>query len=245
MTERSMWTAIKTRQAAHDSRSDHERDANQATVSLRFDLAQLVYDLRTSAGLTQRQLADRMRTTQSVISRLEQAGRLPTLEMLGRIAAATDADLRLLARHAGGADADVPISARSRPVHMDAVEDDDAAVDDGLQPWDTRPMTSLVKASRDPGGLRTRLEARRSDIIAISDRHGARNVRLFGSVARGDHTEASDIDLLVDLDDGVGLFQLGGLVVELEELLQTHVDIVSAGALRPWDGDVLAEAVPL
>jgi len=111
MIERSTWAEIKARQAAHDPRSDREREANRATVSLRFDLAQLVYDLRTSAGLTQRQLADRMGTTQSVISRLEQAGRLPTLEMLGRIAAATGADLRLLARHAGGADADVTISA--------------------------------------------------------------------------------------------------------------------------------------
>lgn len=78
---------------------------------MRFDLAQLVHDLRMSAGLTQRQLADRMGTTQSVISRLEQAGRLPTLEMLGRIASATGADVRLLARHAGGTDTDLPISA--------------------------------------------------------------------------------------------------------------------------------------
>lgn len=111
MTERSTWSEIKARQAARDSRPAPERDANRAAVSLRFDVAQLVYDLRASAGLTQRQLADRMGTTQSVISRLEQAGRLPTLEMLGRIAAATGADVRLLARHAGGADADVPISA--------------------------------------------------------------------------------------------------------------------------------------
>ena len=106
-------------------------------------------------------------------------------------------------------------------------------------------MTSQVSVSRDPGGLRARLEARRCDVIAIAGRYGAHNVRLFGSLARGDHTEASDIDLLVDLDDGVGLLQLGGLVMDLEELLQVHVDIVSAGALRPRDGDVLAEAVPL
>jgi predicted nucleotidyltransferase len=106
-------------------------------------------------------------------------------------------------------------------------------------------MTSQVSASHDPGGLRARLEARRYDVVAIADCYGARNVRLFGSLARGDHTEASDIDLLVDLDDGVGLFQLGGLVMDLEELLQTHVDVVSTGALRPRDDDVLAEAVPL
>lgn len=111
MTERSTWNEVKARQAARDPRSARERDANRATVSLRLDLAQLVHDLRTSAGLTQRQLANRMGTTQSVISRLEQAGRLPTLEMLGRIASATGADVRLLARHAGGTDADVEISA--------------------------------------------------------------------------------------------------------------------------------------
>lgn len=73
MTEWSTWSEIKARQAAGDSRPAPERDANRAAVSLRFDVAQLVYDLRASAGLTQRQLADRMGTTQSVISRLEQA----------------------------------------------------------------------------------------------------------------------------------------------------------------------------
>lgn len=78
----------------------------------------------------------------------------------------------------------------------------------------------------------------------IADRYGAHNVRLFESLARGDHTKASDIDLLVDLDEGVGLFRLGGPVVELD-LLRTHVDVVSAGSLGPRDGDVLAEARPL
>ena len=111
MTERTTWDEVKANQAARDTRSARERDAHRAAVSLRFDVAQLVHDLRTSAGLTQRQLADRMGTTQSVISRLEQAGRLPTLEMLRRIAVATGADLRLLARYAGGADTDVAIGA--------------------------------------------------------------------------------------------------------------------------------------
>lgn len=111
MTERSTWNDIKASQAARDPRSVTERERDRTEVSLRFDVAQLVYDLRTGAGLTQRQLADRMGTTQSVISRLEQAGRLPTLEMLSRIAAATGADLRLFVRHIGGAEADVPLTA--------------------------------------------------------------------------------------------------------------------------------------
>lgn len=106
-------------------------------------------------------------------------------------------------------------------------------------------MTSQVRASSDPGGLRARLDARRSAVIATAGRYGAHNVRLFGSLARGDHTEASDIDLLVDFEEGVGLFQVARLVAELKELLQSHVDVVSAGSLRPWDDDVLEEAIPL
>lgn len=106
-------------------------------------------------------------------------------------------------------------------------------------------MTSQATASRDPGGLRARIETRRSAILATAHRFGAHNVRLFGSLARGDHTEASDVDLLVDFDDGVGLFQVARLVAELEDLLQSHVDVVSANSFRPWDDDVLEEAVPL
>jgi len=111
MTDRVSWDDLRSRQADNDTRPAAQRAASKATASLRFDVAQLVYDLRTSAGLTQRQLAERMGTTQSVISRLEQAGRLPTLDLLARVATATGADLRLLARHAGGADLDVPLIA--------------------------------------------------------------------------------------------------------------------------------------
>lgn len=91
---------------------------------------------------------------------------------------------------------------------------------------------------------RARLAARRGEVIVIADRYGAHNVRVFGSLARGDHTGASDIDLLVDPDDGVGLFQVARLVAQLEDSLQSHVDAASAKSLRPWDDDVLAEAVP-
>lgn len=111
MSERLTWDDIKVGQAETDPRTKAQRDASKAAASLRFDLAQLVFDLRTGAGLTQQQLADRMGTTQSVISRLEQAGRLPTLDLLARVATATESDLRLLVRRAGGDDVDVPLSA--------------------------------------------------------------------------------------------------------------------------------------
>jgi hypothetical protein len=71
-------------------------------------------------------------------------------------------------------------------------------------------------------------------------------VRVFGSVARGDETDESDIDLLVDLDEGVGLVDLVGLGRELTELLGSEVDVVPADALKPGIRDrVLAEAIPL
>ena len=97
----------------------------------------------------------------------------------------------------------------------------------------------------DPRGLRGRLMSRRGAVLAVAQRHGAHNVRVIGSVARGDHTDDSDIDLLVDLSQGVGLFQMADLVHELEQLLESHVDVVSAGSLRPWDHHVLEEAVRL
>lgn len=111
MNRRVSWEEIKSRQAERDPRTSEERRADRSAVALRFELAQLVYDLRTSAGLTQRQLAERMGTTQSVISRLEQAGRLPTLALLARLADATNVDLRLMATCADGSDLDVPLSA--------------------------------------------------------------------------------------------------------------------------------------
>ena len=109
----------------------------------------------------------------------------------------------------------------------------------------TASMTSDAPDSADPGGLRRRLMSRRSAVIAVARRHGAHNVRVFGSVARGEHSPTSDTDLLVDFEAGVGLFEMAALVDELKELLEADVDVVSSGSLRPWNRDVLDEAIPL
>jgi predicted nucleotidyltransferase len=94
--------------------------------------------------------------------------------------------------------------------------------------------------------LGRRLRRRRQAIIAAVAQRRAGNVRVFGSVARGEDTTASDIDLLVDLDDGVGLFDLIGLERELGELLGVDVDIVAADTLKPrMRALVLREAIPL
>ena len=94
--------------------------------------------------------------------------------------------------------------------------------------------------------LGRRLRRRRRAIVDLAARHGARNVRVFGSVARGEDTSRSDIDLLVDLDDGVGLVALAALERELAEVLGTTVDVVPADTLKRGIRDeVLAEAIPL
>jgi hypothetical protein len=65
-------------------------------------------------------------------------------------------------------------------------------------------------------------------------------------VARGDSREDSDVDLLVDLDAGRSLFDLGGLLMDLSDLLGAEVDLIEAGCLHPYVRDrVLAEAIPL
>jgi predicted nucleotidyltransferase len=74
------------------------------------------------------------------------------------------------------------------------------------------------------------LELRHQEILALAARQGARNVRIFGSVARGEADEASDPDLLVDLEPGRSLFDLGALLIKLEEVLGCKVDVVTEEA---------------
>jgi predicted nucleotidyltransferase len=90
------------------------------------------------------------------------------------------------------------------------------------------------------------LTARRELILDVCTRHGARNVRVFGSVARGDARPDSDVDFLVDLDAGRSLFDLGALVEDLQRLVGREVDVVTEKGLRARIRDrVLRESVPL
>ena len=86
----------------------------------------------------------------------------------------------------------------------------------------------------------------RPRILEIAAEHGATNVRLFGSVARGDETPSSDVDLLVDLEPGVGLVTLCGLERRVAELLGCDVDVVPSSGLKPQLIDeVMSEAIAL
>jgi len=76
-------------------------------------------------------------------------------------------------------------------------------------------------------------------------RHRGRSVAVFGSVARGDETAASDIDFLVEFEPGSSLFDLLHLGEDLEQLLGVPVDVVSAGGLKDRDEHIRREAVPL
>src|SRR4051794_1054708 len=90
------------------------------------------------------------------------------------------------------------------------------------------------------------LQEARSDINRIAASHGARNVRVFGSVSRREASAASDLDLLVDMAEGRSLFDLVALSDELEKALGVDVDVVTEGSLSPYLRDrILAEAVAL
>jgi len=90
------------------------------------------------------------------------------------------------------------------------------------------------------------LKQKREEILRIAAKHGARNVRVFGSVARGEADEKSDIDLLIDLEPGRSLLDLGGLWAELNELLDQKVEVFTTRGLRERVRErALTEAVPL
>jgi len=96
------------------------------------------------------------------------------------------------------------------------------------------------------GEIATRLRKNRRRVLRIAGSHGLTNLRVFGSVARGYETTDSDVDLLVDVAPGVGLFELGRCQSELEDLLGAPVDLVPAADLKPGVAEeVLAEAQAL
>lgn len=92
----------------------------------------------------------------------------------------------------------------------------------------------------------TLLKDKRKDILRTAAKYGARNIRIFGSVVRGEARADSDIDFLVDMESGRSLFDLGGLLMDLQDLLAHKVDVVTEKGLRARiRDDVLKEAVPL
>jgi predicted nucleotidyltransferase len=94
--------------------------------------------------------------------------------------------------------------------------------------------------------IRDLLESKRAEILRIAEEHGAHNIRIFGSVARGEADEQSDIDFLVEFEPGTSLLTHSSLVVALEELLGCKVDVAPEKALKErMKRRIIGEAQPL
>lgn len=95
-------------------------------------------------------------------------------------------------------------------------------------------------------GIQELLQAKRTEILNLTAKHGATKVRLIGSVARREETQESDIDFLVEMESGRSLLDHAALILDLEALLGRKVDIASDRGLRPRVRErVLKEAIPL
>lgn len=109
-----------------------------------------------------------------------------------------------------------------------------------------RTRCKQAAGKRCPSAKRDAIVQIRPIILGIAREYGATNIRIFGSFARGEQRRGSDIDLLVDLPDGMSLLDHAGLQVDLEEALGRSVDVVPADSIKPLLRDrILAEARPL
>lgn len=105
---------------------------------------------------------------------------------------------------------------------------------------------SMAVPSNQQSSLSRRLLDAREEVLAVAHRHGARNLRIYGSVARGQDRPGSDLDLLVDLERGCSLLEVIALRQELEALLNCQVDLAEAAQLHPLIRDqVIAQATAL
>lgn len=90
------------------------------------------------------------------------------------------------------------------------------------------------------------LATKRDEILRIAAAHGAKNLRVFGSVSRGEATEKSDVDLLIKLEPGRSLLDIVAIKQDLEDLLGCKVDVVTEDAVSPYIRDqILKEAISL
>jgi predicted nucleotidyltransferase len=95
-------------------------------------------------------------------------------------------------------------------------------------------------------GIPEIIQDKREQVLALATRHGASNVRIFGSVANGTAKTDSDIDFLVDLEPGRSLFDLGGLLMDLQQLFDRKVDVVTENGLHWYIKErILREAKPI
>lgn len=94
------------------------------------------------------------------------------------------------------------------------------------------PDDSCIMRMEKAMTLEELLKNKRQEILKIAEKHGAYNVRVFGSVARGEAGAGSDVDFLVDMQQGRNLLDMGGLLMDLQDYLGVEVDLVTEKGLR-------------
>jgi len=118
-----------------------------------------------------------------------------------------------------------------------------AAYEKGTRQPSARMLRRLADAAKPrPSAV---LAANHAQVKRLAQQHKAVNVRVFGSVARGDDRPGSDLDLLVKFAPGASLFDQIGLAQDLEDALGVHVDVISEGGLRSGHDQIRAQARPL
>ncbi len=182
--------------------------------------------------LTPRQVAARLNVSPRTVYKWLDEGRLPAVRLSERVTRVPeDAVETLIESMTTPAASGASFAAESSATYCSTCG---GAVT--VAPAEKTPSQRMMDAVR----------SHRDEILEIADRRRAENLRIFGSVVRGDAREDSDLDILVDLKPHASLFDLGGLSGELEELLGMKVDVVPARSLKHAIHErVLDEAVPL
>lgn len=190
--------------------------------------------------LTPREVGERLRVSQRTVYLWIEQGRLPAVRLSERVTRVDETAVEAMIERASAVDA------YPQPAATGARSDELAA--EAPAAYCLRCGASVDTADRrsPTERLRSALSSHRDEILRIAAEHKGTNVRVFGSVARGDAHFGSDIDFIVDLADGASLLDLGGMQSGFEDVLGCRVDVGDAGALKAGLRDrVMAEAVPL
>lgn len=187
--------------------------------------------------LTPKQVATRLAVSPRTVYLWIEQGRLPAVRLSERVTRVSE---EALARFEAAGVAAGATRMPTAPGGAGLAAEERVAY--GATTLQRRPSGMVTPAQR----LRGLLDKHRIEILEIAERRRTENLRVFGSVARGDAHDGSDIDILVDLKAHASLLDLNGLNGELEALLGVDVDVVPAKNLKPQIRDrVLHEAIPL
>lgn len=189
--------------------------------------------------LTPKEVGERLRVSQRTIYLWIEQGRLPAIRLSERVTRISEDAVEALLASASGATAYPHLVEETRSSEAAAEAPAAYCLRCGavVDPADDRSPTERLRAL---------LSDHRGELLRIAAQHKASNVRVFGSVARGDAHFGSDIDFIVDLADDATLLDLGGIQSGFEDSLGCRVDVGAAGSLKAeMRSRVMAEAVPL